>query len=207
MAANEHLSGARGDSEASRNSFPGTSGDVTSKKHTKCLKRVGKSCKSDPYVKFMVNALERLGCNFAIEKHVACEPCGDKVIGGFDPDKKQIVMCENNIANQSIMNQVMTHELIHAFDVCRVRYEKDNLRHLACTEIRAANLSGDCFFSREVSRLKLGFKAHHQKCVKERAVKSMLCVRDISEEQAKNIVDSVFEPCFKDTEPFERIPP
>ena len=46
MAANEHLSGARGDSEASRNSFPGTSGDVTPKKHTKCLKRVGKSCKS-----------------------------------------------------------------------------------------------------------------------------------------------------------------
>ena len=38
-------------------------------------------------------------------------------------------------------------------------------------------------------------------------MKSMLCVRDISEEQAKNIVESVFEPCFKDTDPFERIPP
>ena len=44
-------------------------------------------------------------------------------------------MCENNIPSQTVMNQVMTHELIHAFDVCRVRYEKDNLRHLACTEV------------------------------------------------------------------------
>ena len=47
----------------------------------------------------------------------------------------QIVMCENNISNQTIMNQVMTHELIHAFDVCRVRYDKESLRHLACTEV------------------------------------------------------------------------
>ena len=44
-------------------------------------------------------------------------------------------MCENNIPSQTVMNQVMTHELIHAFDVCRVLYEKDNLRHLACTEV------------------------------------------------------------------------
>ena len=44
-------------------------------------------------------------------------------------------MCENNISNQTMMNQVLVHELIHAYDVCRVKYEKDNLRHLACTEV------------------------------------------------------------------------
>ena len=46
-----------------------------------------------------------------------------------------------------------------------------------------------------------------QECVKERAVKSMLCVRDISKEEAHEVVESVFDACFHDTEPFERIPP
>ena len=46
-----------------------------------------------------------------------------------------------------------------------------------------------------------------QECVKERAVKSMLCVRNISKEEAEEVVESVFDACFNDTEPFERIPP
>lgn len=43
--------------------------------------------------------------------------------------------------------------------------------------------------------------------MKTRAVKSMLCVRNISKEEAEKVVDSVFDACFHDTEPFERIPP
>ena len=35
----------------------------------------------------------------------------------------------------------------------------------------------------------------------------MLCVRDISKEEAQEVVESVFDACFHDTEPFERIPP
>lgn len=43
--------------------------------------------------------------------------------------------------------------------------------------------------------------------MRERAAKSLLCVRDISEEQAYRAVDKVFAGCFKDTDPFERVPP
>jgi len=46
-----------------------------------------------------------------------------------------------------------------------------------------------------------------QECVKERAVKSMLCVKDISKQEAEDVVNSVFDACFNDTDPFERIPP
>jgi inner membrane protease ATP23 len=106
------------------------------------------------------------------------------------------------------MNDVLTHELIHAYDDCRSTVDWDNLEHLACSEIRAANLSGDCFYWKEnFARLKFGWKAHQQDCVKERATKSILCVRDVSENEAKQIVDKVFSTCFKDTSPFERIPP
>lgn len=46
----------------------------------------------------------------------------------------------------------MVHESIHAFDACRVKLDSNNCTHLACTEIRAANLSTDCNFSTEVAR-------------------------------------------------------
>ena len=38
-------------------------------------------------------------------------------------------------------------------------------------------------------------------------MKSLLCVRDISKAEAKGVVDRVFDTCFKDTVPFERVPP
>ena len=75
----------------------------------------------------------------------------------------QIVLCENNISSQGHMNDTLTHELIHTLDYCRAEVDWNNLDHLACSEIRAANLSGECFFSKEnFGRLKFGLKKHHQ---------------------------------------------
>lgn len=42
---------------------------------------------------------------------------------------------------------VLSHEMIHMFDYCRNKLEFDNLDHLACTEIRAANLCHCSFLS------------------------------------------------------------
>ena len=177
--------------------------------HRKCMKRASKSCTGSAYVKFMLDHLKKIGCDTGIEEgNVLCEPCDGKLLGGFDPDRKEVVLCENTIYNQGCMDTVLTHELIHAYDYCRVNYEKENLKHLACTEIRAANLSGDCFFWKEnFARFNLGWRGHQQECVKERATKSILCVHKVSEETAKQAVEDVFEACFNDTAPFERIPP
>ena len=46
-----------------------------------------------------------------------------------------------------------------------------------------------------------------QACVRERASKSLLCVQDMTESDAWQTVDSVFDTCFRDTDPFERVPP
>ena len=46
-----------------------------------------------------------------------------------------------------------------------------------------------------------------QACVRERAVNSILCVKDIEKSEAENVVDSVFASCFYNTEPFEHVPP
>lgn len=61
------------------------------------------------------------------------------------------------------MNDTLTHELIHTLDYCRAELDWTNIHHLACTEIRAANLSGECFFWKETfARLKFGWRRHHQ---------------------------------------------
>uniref|UniRef100_A0A668AJP4 Mitochondrial inner membrane protease ATP23 n=1 Tax=Myripristis murdjan TaxID=586833 RepID=A0A668AJP4_9TELE len=141
------------------------------------------------------------------DRHFSCEECDGTVSGGFDAASSQIVLCQNNIHQQSHMNRVVTHELIHAFDHCRAHVDWfNNFRHLACSEIRAANLSGDCSFSNEVARFNFGLKQHHQECVRGRALRSILAVRKISRQEAEKIVDEVFDTCFNDHAPFGRIP-
>lgn len=46
----------------------------------------------------------------------------------------------------------LTHEYVHAFDHARAHIDWLNLTQHACTEIRAATLSGDCNFGRELDR-------------------------------------------------------
>ncbi|XP_062990875.1 mitochondrial inner membrane protease ATP23 homolog isoform X2 [Elgaria multicarinata webbii] len=74
------------------------------------------------------------------------------------------------------------------------------------SQIRAANLSGDCSLLNEMSRFKFGLKQHHQTCVRDRAVRSILAVRKVNKEMAEKAVDEVFESCFNDHEPFGRVP-
>ncbi|XP_060226961.1 mitochondrial inner membrane protease ATP23 homolog isoform X2 [Meriones unguiculatus] len=74
------------------------------------------------------------------------------------------------------------------------------------SQIRAASLSGDCSLMNEILRFRFGLKQHHQTCVRDRAVLSILAVRNISREEAQKAVDEVFQSCFNDREPFGRIP-
>ncbi|TDG96810.1 hypothetical protein EPR50_G00233000 [Perca flavescens] len=173
----------------------------------KCQVMLQFAMETSPYAKLLLSAMKSSGCKVLKERHFSCEDCDGTVSGGFDADSSQIVLCQNNIHQQSHMNRVVTHELIHAFDHCRAHVDWfNNFRHLACSEIRAANLSGDCSFSNEVSRFNFGLKQHHQECVRGRALRSILAVRKISREEAVKIVDEVFHTCFNDHEPFGRIP-
>ncbi|XP_062838592.1 mitochondrial inner membrane protease ATP23 homolog isoform X3 [Anolis carolinensis] len=151
--------------------------------------------------------MKNSGCTVFKDRHFSCEDCDACVSGGFDSSTSQIVLCQNNIHYQSHMDRVVTHELIHAFDHCRAHVDWfNNMKHLACSEIRAANLSGDCTLLNEMSRFNFGLKQHHQACVRYRAVRSILAVRKVSKEMAEKTVDEVFESCFNDHEPFGRVP-
>lgn len=52
----------------------------------------------------------------------------------------KVVICQNTARSTSMVQGAMTHELIHMFDYCRHKMDLTDIRHLACTEVRAANL-------------------------------------------------------------------
>eukprot|EP00058_Branchiostoma_floridae_P016377 XP_002601865.1 hypothetical protein BRAFLDRAFT_75919 [Branchiostoma floridae] len=171
--------------------------------HPRCKTKLTVALKSNPFVKLLLRAMEESGCSMYKDRHFSCEPCSYQVAGGFDPQANQ-----NIISSQGMMNRVLTHELIHAFDHCRGKVDwYNNLQHVACSEIRAANLSGDCSFSGELRRLQLkGVKKHHQTCVWQRAKDSVKVVRNCTDEEAARAVDSVWDTCFNDLAPFHKIP-
>ncbi|XP_050180814.1 mitochondrial inner membrane protease ATP23 homolog isoform X1 [Myiozetetes cayanensis] len=175
--------------------------------HNRCQVMLRMTLETNPYAQLLLEAMKQSGCTVFNDRHFSCENCDGCVSGGFDAATSQIVLCQNNIRQQSHMNRVVTHELIHAFDHCRAHVDWfKNVKHLACSEIRAANLSGDCTLINEIARFKFGLKRHHQTCVRDRAVRSILAVRKVSKETAEKAVDEVFDACFNDLEPFGRIP-
>src|SRR3546814_79924 len=48
---------------------------------------------------------------------------------------QQIVMCENHLLNKDPFEHTLIHELVHAYDQCRVKMEWMNCLHHACSEV------------------------------------------------------------------------
>ncbi|XP_062547316.1 mitochondrial inner membrane protease ATP23 homolog [Armigeres subalbatus] len=172
----------------------------------KCERNVYSCIKNSPMVKLMMGALKSSGCAIDIRRHIACEVCDVSVSGGYDPVLNQVVVCQNIARNEGIVQGVLTHEMIHMFDYCRNDLDFKNIDHLACTEIRAANLTHCSFLSAwtqgDASPFKI--KQAHQDCVKTKALNSVLAVRKVTPEEAIDAVERVFPKCYNDLEPVGR---
>ena len=121
----------------------------------------------------------------------------------------EIFLCQQHLVNEEHAHQSIVHELIHAIDLCRTKMDPiNNCIHMACTEIRAENLSGECGAVREMvnGRTSMGtFKGHGAQCVKRRAALSVQANPNCKD-RANEYVDAAFERCFRDTFPFDRHP-
>jgi inner membrane protease ATP23 len=172
----------------------------------KCEYNVYKVLQTSPLARIMMGALKASGCAVDIRRHFSCEVCDQTVTGGYDPVLNQVVICQNTARSTGMIQGVLTHEMIHMFDYCRRKLDLTDVKHLACTEIRAANLA-HCSFLSAVSQGAATFvniKKQHQNCVRKRAVASVLAVRNVSREEAEAAVDSVFTKCYNDLEPIGR---
>jgi len=172
----------------------------------KCERNVWEVVKKSHLVRILLDALKASGCEVDLRRHISCEVCHASVTGGYDPFLNQVVVCQNTARYKGFIQGVLTHELIHMFDFCRNKMDLKDPRHLACTEIRAANLAHCSFLSAWAygSVSPLNIKAQHQECVKQRATDSVVAVRDIPKEEARAIVDEVFDKCYGDLEPIGR---
>ena len=152
--------------------------------------------------------------------------------------KSGIIICANHILDKTHLEDTLAHEMIHWWDHCRFKVDWNNLRQHACSEvsyhvdrslgvgiwkisyehafffshlcrqIRAASLSGDCAFYREVFTRgnKYSSTKQHQVCTRRRAVTSVATNPGCkSQEEAERAVDEVWKSCFGDTRPFDEV--
>jgi len=176
--------------------------------HARCKEMLEKA-RLTAKVGILEKAMDDLGCKLpeSFFKCSTCEP-NEAIIGGFvtDAEKdRQVVVCEDNVAkfhvSQSHVDKTVAHELIHAYDHCRANIDWSNCLHIACAEVRAANLSGDCHMTSEIDRMNLGIRGQGAKCVRRRALLSVQAHPECTA-IAKQALEQVFDGCYKDRSPF-----
>lgn len=158
-----------------------------------------------PSVRFMADEIDKIGGNINAN-NIICGKCDDMKSGGFHPELG-ILLCQNKLLGKSHTEDTLTHEMIHAYDECRFQVDWGNLRHHACSEIRASSLSGECrMWNQMVKHGFWKFGKGHQDCVRRRAALSVAGNPNCPDkETAQLVVNQVFDQCFNDTRPFDEI--
>eukprot|EP01027_Heterolobosea_sp_BB2_P015965 GEZU01022798.1.p1 GENE.GEZU01022798.1~~GEZU01022798.1.p1 ORF type:complete len:252 (+),score=2.34 GEZU01022798.1:122-877(+) len=156
-------------------------------------------------VRHILEIMSKLNCPQKVENCFECRVCEGDVQGGFNPDDKQVILCENKLGTYPQYENTLLHELIHAFDDCRAKLDWSNCLHQACSEVRAAHLSGDCHIGREVVRGHLNIIGQHMECVKRRAEKSVN-MNPKCDGRSMAAVEAVLAQCIADMEPFNKRP-
>ncbi|KAI0778690.1 peptidase M76 family-domain-containing protein [Trametes elegans] len=179
--------------------------DMEAYHHQTCEKWKRELMTYSPAVIFMMKHLKLNGCDVS-SNDLVCAPCDVNRAGGFIPEAGAVVLCQGKFMSKTHMEDTIVHELVHMYDHAKFKVDWNNLRHHACSEIRANSLSGDCRWSREVWRGFVAFSKQHQECVRRRAVLSVranpACPDQATAERA---VNEVWESCFNDTRPFDEI--
>ncbi len=104
----------------------------------------------------------------------------------------QVVICSNRCRSSSKVSEILVHELIHMYDNCTASIDFNRLKHLACTEVRAANLA-HCTTKGDT---------------RNRARASLYAVINdsLTQKEIPDALAEVFDRCYQDLEPFGRRP-
>ncbi|KAJ5707218.1 Mitochondrial inner membrane protease atp23 [Penicillium malachiteum] len=159
-----------------------------------------------PVIRYLSDNIKQLGGDLH-SHNIYCRRCTNRKAGGFDPEFG-ILLCANEMKDQGHLEDTLAHEMVHAYDHLRFKVNwTDNLRHAACSEIRASSLSGECRWSREFFRRgQWKFTEQHQECVRRRAILSVRARPTCRDEaHATQVVNEVWGSCFRDTRPFDEI--
>jgi len=91
-----------------------------------------------PTVRFLRDSISKLGGDLDAS-NVQCRRCDTLSASGirqgaFSGDMG-IVLCANHLRDRKTTEDVLSHEMVHAYDYMRFKYDKWNLKHMACTEV------------------------------------------------------------------------
>ncbi|KAM7201007.1 peptidase M76 family protein [Naviculisporaceae sp. PSN 640] len=173
--------------------------------------------KNSPTIRFLQDKIYALNGDIDAS-NVVCRRCPGRIdengqvhrqAGGFSPDHG-ILICANYMQDRSLLEETLAHEMVHAWDHLRWKVDwagRMDLRHSACTEIRASMLSGECRWVREsFTRGNWSLTQQFQNCVRSRAVQSVMARPTCKDDkQAVKVVNEVWDSCFNDKRPFEEI--
>jgi inner membrane protease ATP23 len=126
-------------------------------------------------VKTLRDGMDKLGCSTTATDFFSCKAAmdGPALIGAFDAGDPKVVLFSNvidkNMIRQPHVTQTVAHELVHAYDHCRVDIDWRNCFHIACSEVRAARLSGDCDMMTEFARGNFAISGQGKRCARRRA--------------------------------------
>ncbi|CAM9022802.1 unnamed protein product [Wickerhamomyces anomalus] len=171
----------------------------------KCYEYRDWALKYSPTVIFMLQQIKKAGGHVSDDK-IVCDICDEWKGGGFHPELG-VLLCQNRIIDKWHLEDTLSHELVHYYDNSKFKVDWVNLKHHACSEIRASSLSGECRLMNQIHRAGLTkFGRGHQECVKRRATLSVASNPFCKDkEEAKKVVEEVWDSCFNDTRPFEEI--
>jgi mitochondrial inner membrane protease ATP23 len=176
--------------------------------HSNCMNRLEYAISSNPRVHHLLQSIEKLGCPIP-KDFFSCQTCDKTISGGFTPNNDKnnknyspkIIMCDTPMDNTTFEN-TLVHELVHAYDQCKIKIDWKNCLHHACSEIRASSLSGECTYDQEVNR------GHHKvggggiDCVKRRAGLSV-AANPYCKDVAKDAILATYDYCSNDKAPLE----
>lgn len=144
-----------------------------------CESNIDAALQTNQRIARIVESIESLGCKVP-RSMFACKSCDRSTSGGlaFDDHRPrdyipQVVICHNKNIDRVTFENTIVHELVHAFDMCRTKKFGTNPETIACTEIRAASLSGECNVEQELLRGRVQLSKGHSDCVRRRAELSL----------------------------------
>lgn len=170
-----------------------------------CLRNVRLVLQKSENVRHLLQVMRLISCPSTFAKMFYCVHCAEGMQGGFYSRSKQVFLCQNRLRDFRTYEHTLLHELIHSFDDCRAEVDWTDCQHQACSEIRAAHLSGDCGFYKEFTRGHVIPFGQHRDCVKRRATISVK-----SNPHCKQLgaiaVEKMMQQCIVDHEPFFKRP-
>ena len=129
---------------------------------------------------------------------VKCRPCASSGPEGgaraflMGPAPLSIVLCQNRIqATRHEVEEILTHELVHLYDVQNLKLDLQQCENLAYSEVRAAK-AAEC---RDTwSQYMKSF------CVKQKAI---CATNNLFPTEGRKCIQKVFHHAFEDNRPFQ----